>query len=238
MRFSLFLIPALLLAFSSCDVLNHAVSTVTTEAPLTNDQMAGGIKDALKQGASKAVSLLSMKDGYFGNPGIKILFPEEAKKVENTLRSVGAGALVDNAIEKMNRSAEDAAIGSKDILVNAITSMTMSDALNILMGEPNACTNYLRRTTSDQIYQKFYPVIGSSMNKVGAATAWNEVTTRYNKVPMVEKVNTDLNDHITRKAMEGLFKKIEGEEAEIRANPLVRGTELMKKVFAKQDSNK
>lgn len=235
MLFPRLVFPAFLLLFSACDLLHHAASSVSPDASLSNDQIAVGIKDALKQGASKAVSSLSLKDGYLGNPSIKILFPEEAKKVENTLRSVGAGSLVDSAVEKMNRSAEDAAIGAKDILVNAITSMTMNDALNILMGEPNACTNYLRRTTSDQIYQKFYPVIGSSMNKVGAATAWNEVTTRYNKVPMVDKVNTDLNDHITRKAMDGLFKKIESEEAAIRLNPLIRGTELMKKAFAMQD---
>ncbi len=143
--------------------------------------------------------------------------------------------MVDNAIEKMNRAAEDAAIGAKDIFVNAITSMTVSDAMNILMGEKNACTNYLKKTTSDALYQKFSPVIKTSLNKVGALTAWNEVITRYNKVPLVQQVNPNLDDHITKKALEGLFMMVEKEEAEIRLNPLQRGTELMKKVFAKQD---
>jgi hypothetical protein len=227
----------IMFSFSSCETLSGVVDSALGSggSSLTNDQVVGGLKDALKQGVTKGVTTLSAKDGFFKNPSVKILFPAEAQEVEKKLRALGLGNTVDNAIEKINRAAEDAAIGAKDIFVNAIISMTVSDAMNILMGEKNACTNYLKKTTSDALYQKFSPVIKASLNKVGALTAWNEVITRYNKIPLVQQVNPNLDDHITKKAMDGLFMMVEKEEADIRVNPLQRGTELMKKVFAKQD---
>jgi hypothetical protein len=237
-RFSIIAVCStiIIFTFNSCDVLQKVVNTNTVPSnALTNDQVVGGLKEALKQGVTKGVNTLSVKDGYFKNPSIKILFPPEAQKVEKTMRDLGLGSMVDNAIEKMNNAAEDAAIGAKDIFVNAITSMTINDAMNILMGDKNACTSYLKRTTSTALYQQFNPVIKNSLNKVGALTAWNEVVTRYNKIPLVEKVNPNLDDHITNKAMEGLFMMVENEEREIRKNPMQRTTELMKRVFAKQD---
>ena len=226
---------AILFSLSSCETLQGVVDSATKTDNLTNDQVVGGLKDALRQGVTKGVNLLSVKDGFFKNPSVKILFPPEAVKVESRLRQLGLGNMVDNAVEKMNRAAEDAAVGAKDIFVTAITSMTINDAMNILMGEKNACTNYLKRTTSTALYQKFNPVIKNSLNKVGALTAWNEVITRYNQIPLVEKVNPNLDDHVTKKTMDGVFMMVEKEEAEIRANPITRGTELMKKVFARQD---
>jgi hypothetical protein len=163
------------------------------------------------------------------------LFPPEAQKVEQKLRALGFNGMVDNAVEKLNRAAEDASIGAKDIFVEAIVNMTVTDAMNILMGEKNACTNYLKKTTSAALYQKMNPVIKNSLSKVGALTAWNEVVTRYNQIPLIEKVNPNLDDHVTKKAIDGVFMMVEKEEGEIRKNPLARGTELMKKVFAKQD---
>lgn len=228
----------MLFTFSGCETLQGVVGDVVSGAKtdnLTNDQVVGGLKDALKQGVTKGVSTLSAPDGFLKNMAVKILFPPEAQKVEKTLRDLGMGNMVDKAVEKMNRAAEDAAVGAKDIFVTAITSMTVSDAMNILMGEKNACTNYLKKTTSDALYQKFNPVIKNSLNKVGAITAWNEVVTRYNKIPTVQQVNPNLDDHVTKKAMDGLFLMVENEEKNVRANPLQRGTELMKKVFAKQD---
>lgn len=228
----------MLITISSCDTLTGILDNVNTGnagSALTNDQVVTGLKDALKQGVTKGVSTLSAKDGFFKNPSVKVFFPPEAQKVEKTMRDLGLGNQVDNAIEKLNRAAEDAAVGAKDIFVNAITSMTVKDAMNILMGEKNACTNYLKSATSSALYQSFNPVIKNSLNKVGALTAWNEVITRYNKIPMVEKVNPNLDDHVTKKALDGLFSMVEKEEANIRTNPIARGTDLMKRVFAKQD---
>jgi hypothetical protein len=227
----------LTLTFSGCETLQGVLGTALngTTDNLTNDQVAGGLKDALKQGVTKGVNTLSARDGFFKNMAVKILFPPEAQKVEQKLRALGFNGMVDNAIEKLNRAAEDAAVGAKDIFVDAIVGMTISDAMNILMGEKNACSNYLKKTTSTALYQKMNPVIKNSLSKVGALTAWNEVVTRYNQIPLIEKVNPNLDDHVTKKAIDGVFMMVEKEEGEIRKNPLSRGTELMKKVFAKQD---
>lgn len=227
---------ALAVNVTSCDVLQGALGSVTGgSGALTDAQIGQGLKEALVQGVNNGVRILSAPDGFFKNAAIKILFPPEAQKVEKTLRDIGAGSLVDKAIEKLNRAAEDGATGAKDIFVNAITSMTISDAMNILMGQPNACTEYLKKTTSSALYQKINPVITTSLNKVGANQAWSEVFTRYNQIPFVEKVNSDLDDHVTKKATDGIFHMIEKEEAQIRKDPARRLTDMMKKVFAKQD---
>lgn len=222
-----------------CDTLQEIVdSTLSTtggSSGISNDQIIAGLKQALSQGTTKGVKTLSVTDGFFKNAAVKVLFPPEAQKVEKTLRDVGAGQLVDVAVEKLNRAAEDAAVGAKDIFINAIKQMTVRDAMDILMGANNAATNYLRKTTSSQLFTSFNPVIKNSLNKVGASDAWTTVMTNYNKIPFVEKINPDLDDYVTNKAMDGVFYMIEKEEALIRKDPVKRVTETLKKVFALQD---
>lgn len=228
-------------SFSSCDTLqdivNSTLSSSSSGSPaLSTAQIADGLKAALKQGTTKGVNLLSVQNGFFKNPSVKILFPPEAQKVEKTLRDVGAGKLVDEAILKLNRAAEDAAKGATGIFVNAIQQMTITDARNILMGSDNAATQFLRRTTSQQLFNSFNPVIRNSLNKVGASDAWKVAITNYNKIPLVQKVNPDLDDYVTNKAMEGVFLMIEREEKLIRKDPVKRVSDLLKKVFALQDN--
>lgn len=224
------------ITMSSCDVLSSVLGSATGgAAALTDTQIAQGLKDALTQGVTKGVSALNVTDGFFKNAALKILFPPEAQKIDKTLRDIGLGRFADEAILKMNRAAEDAAGGAKDIFVTAITSMTVNDAMGILMGEKNACTEYLKRTCSTSLYQKMQPVIKNSLSKVGAVNAWSTVITEYNKIPLVTKMNPSLDDHVTKKATDGIFTMVEKEERVIRENPLQRGTDLMKKVFAKQD---
>jgi hypothetical protein len=225
-------------AVSSCDVFSSVLSSAGGGgvAELTNTQMIQGLKEALNQGVTKGVSALNVQDGFFKNAALKILFPPEAHKVEKTLRDVGLGNFADEAILKMNRAAEDAAGGAKDIFIGAITGMTVTDALGIIKGPKNGCTEYLKRTCSTALYQKMQPVIKNSLSKVGAVNAWSTAITQYNKIPMVQKMNPSLDDHVTNKSVDGIFSMISKEELNIRANPLQRGTDLMKKVFAKQDS--
>lgn len=221
-----------------CDTLQEIVdSTLSTSGSsgISNDQIIAGLKQALSQGTTKGVKTLSVTDGFFKNAAVKVLFPPEAQKVEKTLRDVGAGQLVDVAVEKLNRAAEDAAVGAKDIFINAIKQMTVKDAMDILMGANNAATNYLRKTTSSKLFTSFNPVIKNSLNKVGASDAWTTVMTNYNKIPFVEKINPDLDDYVTNKAMDGVFYMIEKEERLIRKDPVKRVTETLKKVFALQD---
>lgn len=231
------------LSLSNCDVVQDVVNTTLGSgssgggvAALTNDDIVKGLKEALIQGTSKGVNVLSVKDGFLKNMDVKVLFPPEAQKVEKTLRDIGAGAVVDMAVEKINRAAEDAAIGAKDVFVDAITQMTVTDAMDILMGSDNACTNFLKKTTTKALFNTFNPVIKKSLNSVGASDAWSTVMNTYNKVPFVEKVNPDLDDYVTNKAMDGVFLMIEKEEKLIRKDPVKRVTDLLKKVFAKQDN--
>jgi hypothetical protein len=198
---------------------------------LSEDEVGRGLKEALTEGVKKGVTQLSKENGYFGDASIKILMPEDAQKVEQKLRAIGQGELVDNLIESMNRAAEDAANGAKDVFVPAITKMSLTDAMGILRGADDAATTYLNKTTRDELYTKFMPVIEASLDKLGTTDLWNRVFTAYNKIPMVQKINPDLNDFATNKAIDGLFVQIAKQELEIRKNPGARVSDLLKKVF-------
>jgi hypothetical protein len=173
-------------------------------------------------------------DGYFKNPEIKIPFPPDVKKVETRIRQIGLGDEVDKFIMTLNRGAEDAAKEAKPIFITAIKSMTIQDAWGILKGEENAATQYLQRTTSSQLKEKFKPVIHNSLEKVNATKYYGDIVGTYNKIPLVEKVNPDLDDYATDKAIEGLFIMIAKEEKKIREDPVARTSALLKKVFGSQ----
>jgi hypothetical protein len=205
------------------------VSTGSTA--LSEDEVASGLKEALTRGVEIGVAQLSKPDGYFKDLSIKIPLPPEAKNVEEKLRSLGQGKKVDDAIESINRAAEDAANGAKDIFVTAIKNMSLTDAMGILKGEKNAATQFLAKATRASLFEKFKPVIKTSLDKVGATKNWNTVFTTYNKLPMVKKVNPDLDEYATNKAIDGLFVQVEKQEREIRDNPAARVSDLLKKVF-------
>lgn len=200
---------------------------------LSEEEVARGLKEALNKGIDKSVSSLSVKDGYFKDASVKIIMPDEAQMIENKLRSVGQGKLVDDVIESLNRAAEDAANSAKELFVNAIKNLTLKDAMNILNGSNDAATNYLKQETRSDLVVKFTPIIKTSLDKVGATQQWALMMNAYNKIPMVKKVNPDLVDYSTNKAIDGLFIKIADEELEIRKNPNARTSDLLKKVFNK-----
>ncbi|NOT77346.1 MAG: DUF4197 domain-containing protein [Cyclobacteriaceae bacterium] len=231
-----------LVAMSACASaqidLNKALSDVkkvvsTTGTP-TSGEVAEGLKEALVKGITKGSDLVSVTDGYFKNPEIKIPFPPDVKKVEDRLRQIGLGKDVDRFILTLNRGAEDAAKEAKPIFINAIKQMTIDDAWAILKGQPDAATQFLKRTTSAQLKEKFKPIIQNSLNKVSATKYYGDIVTRYNKIPFVDKVNPDLNEYATDRALTGLFTMIAAQEKSIRENPLERTTELLKKVFGAQ----
>lgn len=227
----------MVLVLTSCTSaqINQAIGdvnkTIGSEKPLTTAEVAEGLKEALVKGVSTGSDLVSVTDGYFKNSEIKIPFPPEVKKVEDALRKIGLGSQVDNFVLTLNRGAEDAAKEAKPIFIAAIKSMTIQDAWAILKGEENAATEYLKKTTSGLLKEKFKPVIQNSLNKVNATRYYGELVTRYNQIPLVDKVNPDLDDYATDKAIEGLFVMIAKEEKNIRQDPVARTTELLKKVF-------
>ena len=201
---------------------------------LTDADVGSGLKEALVQGITKGSNSASAADGFFKNSLIKIPFPPEAQKVEAKLRQLGMGSEVDKFILTLNRGAEAAAKEAKPIFVSAITSMTIQDAWGILKGEPNAATNYLKKTTSAQLTSKFKPVMQKALSQNNATKYYSDLVNTYNKVPFVEKVNPNLDDYATSLALKGLFTLVEKEEGNIRKNPTARATDLLKKVFGQQ----
>ena len=198
---------------------------------LTEKDAADGIKEALVNGTGESVKQVSVLNGYWGNPEIKIPFPEEAKEMESKLRTIGMGKKVDEFNESMNRAAEKAASEAKSIFLTAIKEMTVRDAVNIVKGTDNAATMYLKNNTSPQLIDKFQPIIKTSLENVNATRYWSDLITIYNKIPMVKKMNPDLPQYVTQKAIDGLFIMIAKEELKIRKDPVARTSELLKKVF-------
>jgi len=198
---------------------------------LTEKDAAAGIKEALIKGTEQGVKTVSNLNGYFGNPEIKIPFPPEAKEIESKLRAIGLGDKVDEVVLSINRAAEDAAKEAKPIFVAAIKNMSITDAINIVKGENNAATKYLDKNTSPELNTKFQPPIKSSLDKVEATKHWTEVIDLYNKIPFVKKMNPNLTEYVTKKAIEGLFVMVAKEELKIRKDPVARTTDLLKKVF-------
>jgi Protein of unknown function (DUF4197) len=235
MRLLIFALLGVVYGACTTAQLNQAIGDVNnalgSDAPLTTAEVAEGLKEALIKGISSGSDLASQVDGYFRNPSIKIPFPPEVKKVEDKLRQIGLGGEVDKFVMTLNRGAEDAAKEAKPIFISAIKSMTIQDAWAILNGADNAATEYLKRTTSGQLREKFSPVIANSLNKVNATKYYGDIVNTYNRIPLVEKVNPDLTGYATTKAMDGLFLLIADEEKKIREDPLARTSELLKKVF-------
>ena len=223
------------LSFSGCVELQQIVAA--TGEP-SNAEISSGLKEALNIGISTGADKLSATDGYYKSI-YKILLPAEARKVTDKLRVIpGYSNLEDKLIEKINRGAEDAATKAKPIFVNAIRNMSISDVLNVLMGPDDAATTYLKKATYSSLYGEFHPVIVNSLNKFNALSLWSDAVNAYNNLPLVNHVNPNLDQYVTDQALDGLFKMVANEEKEIRRNPVKRVTELLRKVFAKQDSNR
>jgi hypothetical protein len=225
---------------SSCDTLTAIQNTASIPGQTTPTQFEIGsaLKQALELGTTKSSDQLSAVDGFFANAAVKILFPPQAQKAENTLRTLGLGKLADNVILSMNRAAEDAAKQAKPIFISAVKQMTLQDVTNILLGSQDAATQYFRRTTTANLLVAFKPVVQNSLNKVGATRYYADAASAYNKVPFVTKINPDITDYVTQKAIDGLFIQIALEELNIRQNLSARTTPLLQKVFSYADRNK
>ena len=212
------------------------ITPKTTTKTATNGlDISAGLKGALNKGITKQVTKLTAVDGFYKNDMVKILMPAELQKVDKALRQMGMGNLADEGIKSLNRAAEDAVKEATPIFVQSIKTMSITDAKTILMGNDSAATTYLQSSTSTALYSKFSPVVQESIGKVGADKIWTVIIGKYNKLPLVSKVNPDITDYVTNKAMEGVFKMIAVEEKSIRSNLSSRTTDLLKSVFALQD---
>lgn len=235
---------------TGCAGLNQVLQTVlSTTDTLTETEVVNGLKEALETGARNSASILSLENGYYGDPLVKILLPEEARViVDNISRIPGGDKLVEDVVLSINRAAEDAAKEAAPIFVSSITGMSINDAFGILRGENDAATAYLRNTTYDNLYALYKPKIGQSIEKdlvgnLSAHDAWNTLTSQWNTVANsvvgrlanLTPVETDLTDYLTNKALDGMFFKVEEEEFKIRTQISARVTPLLQKVFGSLD---
>ena len=218
------------------DLKKLAESKIPKVTKLTTlPDISAGLKEALNNGIAKQVSKLTAEDGFYKNDLVKILLPEELQKVDRTLRSLGMSNLADQGLVVLNRAAEDAVKEATPIFVDAVKNINFNDAKSILMGNEKAATSYLETATSTSLYDKFSPIIATSLNKVNADKIWSQIISKYNSVPLMKKVNPDLKDYTTNKALEGVFKMIAVEEKSIRTDLKSRTSPLLVKVFAMQD---
>ena len=221
--------------FTACAELQDVVNQLPKGGVLNNAEIASGLRQALDFGIDKQVTKLTQKDGFYKNELVKILLPDELKKVDKALRDIGLDNLADEGLKVLNRAAEDAVSEATPIFVNAVKEITFNDAKNILLGSDDAATQYLVLRTNTELYDKFQPVISNSFSKVGADQIWENLINRYNAIPFTGNVNPDLTDYVTNEALKGVYTMIAVEEEQIRNKVSSRTTDLLRKVFALQD---
>jgi hypothetical protein len=212
------------------DFLHKKIGT-TNKASFSNEEIVDGLKEALTVGTKNVAGKLSLADGFYKDEAIKILMPDEAKKVETTLRKLKMNELMDQTILSMNRAAEEATAEAGEVFINAIKNLSITDGLNILKGNENAATEFLKNKTSQTLTEKISPIIENSLNHTNATKYWKEVFTNYNKFQL-KKINPDLTAYVTEKTIAAIFNKIAIEELNIRKDPAARVTEILRKVFA------
>ncbi len=206
-----------------------------SQAPLAEGEIIGGLREALAVGTTKAINQLGRTDGYWANAGVRIPLPPEMVKLEKSLRQFGQDKLVDDFHLTLNRAAEQAVPQVADIFGNAVRQMSIQDARAILNGSPDAATQFFRRTTSESIYAKVYPIVQTSTQRVGVTQQYKKLASSYGPLLKMAGVkNLDLDSYVTEQALAGLFTTIAQEEARIRQNPAARTSEILKRVFGAQ----
>ena len=219
--------------FCGCDMLLSTTGN-STLGSMSQTELGKAVKELLQVSADNSLAKLGVTDGFFRNTEVKIPFPQSLKKVEDKLRQVGFSNQVDQFTEKLNRSAEDAATGVKEIFKTAITQMTINDALGIILGNEDAATEYMKKTTTSAITSKVSSVVAKSNEKIKLASYWTPLATKYNAVMALtggSQVSTDLTQYVTEKAVAGIFKIMAKEEKEIRTKTSAQTSSLLRTVF-------
>lgn len=200
---------------------------------LSNQDVASGLKEALRVGADRVVTGLSAVDGFNANPDIHIPLPPSLQKAQSALRTVGLSGMADDLELRLNRAAEAAAPEAKQLFWNAVSTMTFDDARKIYDGPDDAATSYFRGRMTPDLTSKFTPVVDESLREVGAIRAYDDMMDSYKSLPFVPDISADLSEHVVTRALDGLFLMLAREEKAIRENPAARTTELLKKVFTR-----
>lgn len=215
------------------NVINQVTGNGSNTPGLSNDDVVKGLREALTVGTNNSTAKAAVLDGFYKNPTIKIPFPKEAQQMETTLKQLGMTKQVNDFVKTLNRAAEEAAKDAAPIFITAIKGMSISDGFSILNGGDNAATTFLKDRTTADLSVKFKPTVAAALQKVQITKYWNPLAKKYNKLPLVTKMNPDLEAYVTQKAIEGLFKLVAEEETKIRKDPAARVSDILKKVFKK-----
>lgn len=237
-KIAVIIFGAVLMLFSSCDVLKETADTVLsdskTSTSLTNGEVVSGLKEALNVGIKNAVDITSVTNGFLNNAKIKLPFPKSAIAIKDKALEWGLDKQVDKIVTTLNRAAEDAVKTATPIFINAIKNMSIQDGFKILRGGEGSATSFLKEHTRNELIKAFAPKVAQSIEKVQLTKYWEPVAKKYNLAMNFtggKQVNTDLNAYVTEKAIDGLFVMVEKEENKIRKDPGARVTDLLKKVF-------
>jgi hypothetical protein len=201
------------------------------QSSLSNSKVTSGLKEALRVGAEKSISIAGRHDGFFANQAIKILMPRDLRQVEKGLRMMGYGPKVDEFILSMNRAAEAASPSAKKIFGDAIVAMTFDDARKILSGGNTTATDYFKNKTTDQLTAAFHPVVEKVMKDNGVTEKYDTMLGQANSIPFMKSQNLDINQYVVSKTLDGLFYLLGQQETKIRKDPAARTTSLLKEVF-------
>lgn len=232
-----FIILSLTLITGCAELQRVAQQLPQTGTYVSRTEIAAGLREALTLGVERQVSKLAAEGGFFRNELVRIELPPKLQKVDQALRDIGLDGLADEGLRVLNTAAADAVKEATPVFVNAIQQISFQDAQGILTRDSDAATTYLAEQTSDQLYQKFHPVIQNSLEEVGATKLWSKIINRYNQIPLTSKINPDLAEYVTHEALEGVFIMIALEEKSIRSDLSSRTTALLKRVFALQDNS-
>jgi len=219
------------LALGTAAWLYAAEARAFSLADLSNADASKGLKTALEKGALAAIGNLGKVDGFLGNPQVRIPLPGFLNDASQLLRTLGQGERVDELLTSLNRAAEAAVPQSRDLLLNAVKSMTVQDAKGILGGGNTAVTEFFSSKTRPALATKFLPVVTQATAKVGLVDKYNSVAGKASEFGLVKKEDANIQQYVTGKALDGLFFMISEEEKKIRENPVGYGSSILTKVF-------
>lgn len=232
----------LIFSTSGCDILEQiaydTAKTILDDGTPTNTEVVSGLKEALLNGTTSSILSLGSEQGFLNNELVKVPFPEELHQVQSTLKSLGLESVVDAFVKELNKGAEKAVVKATPIFEKAIKEMSFQDAMGILLGNENSATQYFSSSTRAELYTLFAPEVGSVLQTYGIDAGYSELMTKYNSIPFVKKLNTDLTDYVTQKTLDGLFLEIANQERVIRTDLNARTSDILKKVFGYADLQK
>lgn len=217
--------------FTSAGLAGWLVWPAARAAGLGEADAAAGIRGALERGADAAVASLGRPDGFLRHPRLKIPLPGFLQQAEQVLRMTGQRKRVDELVTAMNRAAEAAVPEARELLVGAVRSLSVADAVKIVGGGDTAVTDYFQHRTREPLSARFLPIVSRETQKVSLAAKYNAVAAKAGSLGLVSREDSHIEGYVTRKALDGLYWMIGEEERKIRRDPVGTGSDLLRRVF-------